>query len=247
MLRGLWRGGGAWSSGLFRFMWSALRSRVLSFTTQSSSSSIIQQWKLGFSGLNRTLTSSQVNTFTTTATFDGADDNIGSVRGQKGGLLDLEEIEKVLTDVKADNVKVIPVGKNCDWADFLVIATGRSTWHVKNIAQAIIYKAGLFRAACRWRLGAIPYTHNVKHQTKQKQKGAQRLLLPSVEGQEGGKWIVIDSGTVIIHALDEKARAYYNLENLWTSEVSPKDPDQDLDKALVKVRRKNNSKKPAQK
>lgn len=31
-------------------------------------------------------------------------------------------------------------------------------------------------------------------QSKQKQKGAQRLVLPTVEGQEGGKWIVIDSG-----------------------------------------------------
>lgn len=31
-------------------------------------------------------------------------------------------------------------------------------------------------------------------QAKQKQKGAQRMTLPSVEGQEGGKWIVIDSG-----------------------------------------------------
>lgn len=31
-------------------------------------------------------------------------------------------------------------------------------------------------------------------QVKQKQKGVKRMLLPSVEGQEGGKWIVIDSG-----------------------------------------------------
>ncbi|XP_025684732.1 protein Iojap-related, mitochondrial-like [Arachis hypogaea] len=83
--------------------------------------------------------------------------------------LDLHEIEKVLTDVKADDVKVIPSPKYCDWADFMVLATGRSTWYVKNIAQALIYKA------------------------KQKQKGADRMMLPSVEGQAGGKWIVIDS------------------------------------------------------
>jgi ribosomal silencing factor RsfS len=43
-------------------------------------------------------------------------------------------------DVKADDVKIIPVPKNNDWADFMVLATGRSTWHVKNIAQALIYK-----------------------------------------------------------------------------------------------------------
>ncbi|BAT89817.1 hypothetical protein VIGAN_06089000, partial [Vigna angularis var. angularis] len=76
-------------------------------------------------------------------------------------------------DIKADDVKVIPVPKHCDRADFMVLATGRSTWHVKNIAQALIYKA------------------------KQKQR---RMMLPSVKGEEGGKWIVIDSGKVIVHA-----------------------------------------------
>lgn len=60
------------------------------------------------------------------------------------GLLNLQDVEKVLTDVRADDVKVMPVGKQCDWTDFMVVATGRSTWHVKNIAQALIYKAGLF-------------------------------------------------------------------------------------------------------
>lgn len=97
---------------------------------------------------------------------------------------------------------------------------------------------------------------------KQKQKGAEHLELPSVEGHEGGKWIVIDSGmfiqfsetmyfsrsffqmlvlnkcclckhnvffivgTIIVHALEEKARTYYDLESLWTTEVSPKGPNQ---------------------
>lgn len=72
-------------------------------------------------------------------------------------------------------------------------------------------------------------------------------MLPSVEGEEGGKWIVIDSGKVIVHALDEKAREYYNLEGLWTADSPPKEPNQDLEKAFVKIRPKNNSKKRVQK
>ncbi|KAM5568134.1 protein Iojap-related, mitochondrial [Rosa sericea] len=176
-------------------MLAALRSR-------SSSSLLLQQWRLGFPSLHRAFSSSAA----------------------KEGLLDLQEVETVLSDVKADDVKVIPANKHCEWADFMVLATGRSTWHVKNIAQALIYKS------------------------KQKQKGAQRLVLPTVEGQEGGKWIVIDSGKVIVHALDENARAYYNLETLWTTKPSEKEPIQDLEKAFVKVRPKNNSKrKPVQK
>lgn len=79
------------------------------------------------------------------------------------------------------------------------------------------------------------------------------MLLPSVEGEEGGNWIVIDSGmlylflifvlffitklqrywgwlsflgSLIVHALDEKARAYYNLEQLWTSKESTNEQTQ---------------------
>ncbi|KAM7464719.1 hypothetical protein LguiA_032840 [Lonicera macranthoides] len=154
-----------------------------------------------------------------------------SNNNKEGSSLNLEEVEKILCDVKADDVKVIPIKKNCDFADFMVVATGRSPWHVRNIAQALIYKAvelSLF---------------GLHEQVKQKQKGSKRVLLPSVEGQEGGKWIVIDSGALIIHALDEKVRAYYNLEKLWTTEESNKEQSQELEKAFVKVRRKNNSKK----
>ncbi|MED6116147.1 hypothetical protein PIB30_097448 [Stylosanthes scabra] len=178
-------------------MWAALKPRVWVSSWWLSS----PQWKLAFSSSSSAI------------------DAVGKCP------LDLHEIEKVLTDVKADDVKVIPSPKHCDWADFMVLATGRSTWHVKNIAQALVYKA------------------------KQKQKGAERMMLPSVEGQAGGKWIVIDSGKVIVHALDEKARAYYNLEGLWTSPQGfQKEPIEDLhlQNALVKIRRKNNSKKPAQ-
>lgn len=66
------------------------------------------------------------------------------------GLLDLQEVETILNNVKADDVKVIPVRKDCDWADYMVFATGRSTWHVKNIAQALIYKACFFICISVW-------------------------------------------------------------------------------------------------
>ncbi|KAK4283492.1 hypothetical protein QN277_000436 [Acacia crassicarpa] len=186
-------------------MWAVQRARaLLSSSTASSCSSSISlaqlPWRLGFSSSGVNHASSSV------------------YEGPNRGLLDLQEIEKVLSDVRADDVKIMPVPKHCDWADHMVIATGRSTWHVKNIAQALIYKS------------------------KQKQRGAERMVLPSVEGQKGGKWIVVDSGRVIVHALDEKARAYYNLENIWNSQTLEKEPD--LGNALVKIRRKNNSKKP---
>uniref|UniRef100_A0A0E0J8I4 Ribosomal silencing factor RsfS n=1 Tax=Oryza nivara TaxID=4536 RepID=A0A0E0J8I4_ORYNI len=109
---------------------------------------------------------------------------------RQAALLELPEVEKVLRDVRAGDVRVFPVGEgglhggSC--ADYMVVATGRSDWHIK-----------------------------------QKQKGSDRILMPSVEGQQAGKWIVIDSGSIIIHALEERAREYYDLESIWTKEVSP--------------------------
>ncbi|KAL1216418.1 Protein Iojap-related [Cardamine amara subsp. amara] len=134
-------------------------------------------------------------------------------------VLTLPEVEKILSDVKADNVTVIPNHNHGLWADFTVIATGRSDWHLKNIAQALVYRA------------------------KQKQIGAKHVTLPSVQGYNS-KWIVIDYGKFVVHALDEKARAYFNLESLWTAKRSDNDnADQDLQNAFVKVRPKNNSKR----
>ncbi|KAL5205964.1 hypothetical protein ABZP36_034173 [Zizania latifolia] len=105
-------------------------------------------------------------------------------------LLELSEVEKVLSDVRAGDVRVFPVGEgglhggSC--ADYMVVATGRSDWHIK-----------------------------------QKQKGSDRILMPSVEGQQAGKWIVVDSGSIVIHTLEERAREYYDLESIWTKAVSP--------------------------
>ncbi|XP_030541976.1 protein Iojap-related, mitochondrial isoform X2 [Rhodamnia argentea] len=197
-------------------MWSALlRSRL----APSSSLAQYQQWSLGFLGASRACS-------TSTAAAHGVD---------QWSILDLQEVEKVLSDVRADDVKVIPGRKDRDWADYIVLATGRSSWHVKNIAQALLYKA------------------------KQKQKGARRLMLPSVSWSTSsggkssakkevkeGKWVVVDSGKVVVHALDEEARAYYDLDGLLSTDSYQEDSIQDLGKALVKIRRKNNSKRRTQ-
>ncbi|KAL2903582.1 Protein Iojap-related mitochondrial [Bienertia sinuspersici] len=57
-------------------------------------------------------------------------------------ILKLDEVENVLSEVRADDVKVIHVGDRCDLTDYMIFATGRSSWHVRNIAQALVYKAG---------------------------------------------------------------------------------------------------------
>lgn len=105
-------------------MWSALRGGALS----SSHSAISHRWKdLASSSpiLSRNFSSSAVN----------------SVEKNKE-LLSLAEVEKTLQDVRADDVTVITAPKGSEFPDYMVIATGRSPWHVRNISQALIYQAG---------------------------------------------------------------------------------------------------------
>jgi ribosome-associated protein len=40
-----------------------------------------------------------------------------------------------------------------------------------------------------------------------------------VEGKQGGEWVLLDSGDVIIHVMLPHVRSYYAIENLWNEEL----------------------------
>jgi len=90
-------------------------------------------------------------------------------------------------DKKAQHVEVIDVRGRLDYADVIVLASGRSDRQALAIAQAMEDDA--------------------------KVKLSRRTI--SVEGTQVGQWILLDFGDVVAHVFTEEARHLYDLDGLF--------------------------------
>jgi len=97
-------------------------------------------------------------------------------------------IQSSLNDDKAEGLVVIDLHGKSSIADYLVIASGRSTRQVGAMADHLALKL--------------------------KGAGAERI---SVEGLPQGDWVLIDAGDVIVHLFRPEVRGIYNLEKMWGS------------------------------
>lgn len=98
-------------------------------------------------------------------------------------------IREALEQAKAEDIVVLDVRMLTDIADYMIIASGTSTRHVVSTGRKI---DDLLRAS-----GHKPQ---------------------GLEGIEGGEWVLIDFGDVIVHVMHPKTRAFYALEKLWSEE-----------------------------
>jgi ribosome-associated protein len=91
-------------------------------------------------------------------------------------------------DRKAGDIVLLRVEEISSISDWFVIATGFSDVQVRAIARSV--------------------------EDKIEDESGGRLPLRK-EGQKEGRWILLDYGEVIVHALTPDERSYYDLESFW--------------------------------
>jgi ribosome-associated protein len=89
-------------------------------------------------------------------------------------------------DKKAVGVEILDVAGKVDYADFLVVMTGRSDRHTQALAQGI--------------------------EEALKKKGVRPM---AVEGLPHGSWVLMDFGDVVVHVFQDETRQLYDIEGLW--------------------------------
>ena len=98
----------------------------------------------------------------------------------------LQKIVSALEDIKGKDIEVINTTKLTSMFDYVVIATGDSNRQVKALARNVHEKV--------------------------REAGAEVL---SIEGEDGGEWVLVDLGDIVVHVMQPTVRQYYNLEELW--------------------------------
>ena len=104
-----------------------------------------------------------------------------------------DEIENILNDNKAIEVKSISLKDKTSIADFMIVASGNSSRHIQALSEILINKL--------------------------KEKGINNCRL---EGQSSSEWKLIDVNDVIVHIFHPEKRKFYDLERMW-SELIPKE------------------------
>ena len=106
----------------------------------------------------------------------------------------LANVHEALAELKAKDIVEIDVRGKSSVADYMVVASGTSSRHVKSSADEVVRFAK--------KLGVMPL---------------------GVEGEREAEWVLVDLGDVIVHVMLPRVREFYALERLWTVGDQPPD------------------------
>ena len=97
------------------------------------------------------------------------------------------KISEILSNKKGEDIVIIDISNKTIIADYYVIATGRSTPHVRTLAENLEEELD--------KLSLAPLRR---------------------EGIRDGRWAVLDYGDVVVHIFNDESRLFYHLERLWS-------------------------------
>jgi ribosome-associated protein len=104
--------------------------------------------------------------------------------------MDLRKLQRLvidaLEDVKAQDIRVFDTSGLTGLFDRVVVASGTSNRQTRALAASV--------------------------RDKVKLAGGDVI---SVEGEDGGEWVLVDLGDIVVHVMQPAIRAYYNLEEIW--------------------------------
>ena len=95
-----------------------------------------------------------------------------------------EKAAKCMLSKQARDVKLFRVTETTVIADYYIICTGRSSTHVKSLADEVAYQFECEGMECR------------------------------IEGVESSGWLLVDLGAIIVHVFNSESRGFYKLERL---------------------------------
>ena len=96
-------------------------------------------------------------------------------------------IEETLDADKAENMETIDLrGQTCI-ADYMIVASGRSSTQIGALAK--------------------------KLQERLKGQGFSHV---QIEGLEHCNWVIVDAGDIVVHLFRPEVRTYYNIEKMWS-------------------------------
>jgi len=95
-------------------------------------------------------------------------------------------IRECIEERKGRDLVVLDLTELTPITDYFVVCSGTSSMHTRAISEHI-------EMSCK--------------------KAGFRYF--GIEGQQNGKWVLIDYGDIVVHIFVDETRWFYNLERLW--------------------------------